>query len=415
MVSDWKRRFFTIWAGQACSLLGSMLVQFALVWWLTDRTGSATVLATAALFAMLPQILLTPIAGALVDRWNRRTVMIAADGLTALAAVGLALLFAADRVQPWHVYVIMCIRAAGTSFHWPAMQASTSLMVPPEHLTRVAGANQTLNGAMTIFTPPLGALLLDVLPVQGVLAIDVITAGLAILPLFFVDIPQPERRAAGGSSVRADLAAGLRYVWAWPGLRVLLVLAMAITCCLVPAFSLIAILVKDHFGGGALQVGWMQSAWGLGGVVGGVLLGVWGGFERRIATSMTGLIGMGFGLLAVGLVPGGALVPALVALWWAGSMMPLHGGPFYAAIQASVAPEMQGRVLALVNSLTSAVAPFSLLIAGPLADRVGVNIWYVLAGALCVIMGTGAFFIPALIGLDARPAAPGEAFASSGD
>jgi DHA3 family macrolide efflux protein-like MFS transporter len=172
----WKTRFFTIWSGQAFSLLGSMLVQFALVWWLTSATGSATVLATATLVAMLPQVFLSPFAGALVDRWNRRVVMMMADSTIAVSSLVLAYLFATDQAQIWHVYAIMFIRSAGAAFHWPAMQASTSLMVPQEHLSRVAGFNQMLQGAMSIIAPVLGAVLIVVLPMQGVLLIDVFTA-----------------------------------------------------------------------------------------------------------------------------------------------------------------------------------------------------------------------------------------------
>ena len=156
------RAFFTIWTGQAFSLLGSNLVQFALVWWLTSSTGSATVLATATMVAILPGIVIGPFAGTLVDRWSRRWVMVVADGVIALTTLWAALLAWNGLLQPWHVYVIMFIRATAGGFHWPAMQASTSLMVPERLLSRVAGLNQTLYGLMQIAAPALGALLLSV-------------------------------------------------------------------------------------------------------------------------------------------------------------------------------------------------------------------------------------------------------------
>jgi DHA3 family macrolide efflux protein-like MFS transporter len=163
----WARRFFTIWTGQAFSLFGSQLVQFALVWWLTISTGSATVLATATLMAMLPQVLFSPFTGALVDRWNRRAIMLAADSVIALATLLLAALFASGAIQVWRLYAIMFIRSVGGAFHWPAMQASTTLMVPKDQLTRVAGMNQTLYGVMGIVAPPIGALLVSALPMNG--------------------------------------------------------------------------------------------------------------------------------------------------------------------------------------------------------------------------------------------------------
>jgi MFS transporter, DHA3 family, macrolide efflux protein len=138
---SWARRFFTIWTGQALSLFGSALVQFALIWWLTQKSGSATVLAIAVLVGMLPQIVIGPFAGALVDRWNRRTIMIVADTTIAVFSLLLAYLFAAGTVQIWHIYAVMAIRALGGAFHFPAMSASTPLMVPKEQLTRINGLN----------------------------------------------------------------------------------------------------------------------------------------------------------------------------------------------------------------------------------------------------------------------------------
>ncbi len=138
----WKLPFFTIWTGQAFSLLGSSIVQFALVWYLTQKTGSATVLATATLVGILPQIFIGPLVGVLIDRWNRRHMMIFADGMSALAVVVLAVLFWLGQAQVWHIYTLMFIRSVAGGFQWPAMQASTTLMVPKEHLSRIQGLNQ---------------------------------------------------------------------------------------------------------------------------------------------------------------------------------------------------------------------------------------------------------------------------------
>jgi MFS transporter, DHA3 family, macrolide efflux protein len=399
----WAPRFFAIWTGQAFSLLGSMLVQFALVWWLTQTTGSATVLATATLVAVLPGIVIGPFAGALVDRWNRRLIMIVADSLIALVTLGLIYLYATGRMQVWHVYVAMFLRAALGGFHWPAMQSSTSLMVPKEHLARVAGLNQTMMGIMNIISPPLGALLLSVLPLGKVLAVDVVTAGLAVAPLLFVTIPQPERSApnaaqgAGRASVWADLRAGLQYVAGWPGLLAILVMAMAINFVVNPAFSLMPILVTKYFGLGALQLGWLESVWGIGVVVGGLVLSVWGGFKRRVVTSLLGIVGIGVGTLIVGLSPVDAFTMALLGMLVAGFMNPIVNGPFMAIMQTTVAPDMQGRVFSLVQSASLAMMPLSLLLAGPIADKLGVRVWYVAGGVLCIIIGLVAFAVPVIM------------------
>lgn len=400
--SNWKIPFFAIWAGQAFSLIGSGLVQFALVWWLTSTTGSATVLATGTLVAILPGVVLGPFAGALVDRWNRRIVMMAADGFIALATLGLAVLYALGAMQIWHVYVIMFLRSLGGAFHWPAMQASTSLMVPEEHLARVAGLNQTMQGALNIVAPPIGALLLNTLPLHGILLIDVVTAMLAILPLTWVQVPQPPRKIAAGapSSLWGDMRDGLRYVWSWPGLMLLGLMATVLNFLFNPAFSLTPILVTKHFAGQALQLAWMNSAWGVGIVVGGLTLGVWGGFRRRMVTSLAGLIGMGAATLFIGLAPATAFWLALSSMFAAGFMNVMCNGPLNAVFQSKVAPDMQGRVFMLIGSVTGAMSPLGMAIAGPVSDALGVRFWFVVAGTVCVLMGIAASFVPALMNLE---------------
>jgi len=401
----WTTPFFTIWAGQALSLFGSSLAGFALVWWLTQSTRSATVLATASLVAMLPGIVLGPFAGALVDRWNRRLVMIVADTFVALISAWLAYLFLVGAVRPWHVYVILFARSIGGTFHWPAMAASTSLMVPKQHLARIAGLNQTLYGAMNIVAPPAGALLLALLPLHAIMAIDVVTAFLAVTPLLYLAIPQPVRppALAGASPAGTlwhDMAEGLRYVWGWSGLFLLLLMAAVINLMFTPAVTLMPLLVKEHFGGQALQLGWMNSGWGIGVVLGGLVLSAWGGFRRRILTSLAGLIFEGMAFATIGVVPANGFWLALALMTLAGLANPMVNGPVEAIMQASVAPEMQGRVFTLVGSICHIAQPLGLAVAGPVADALGVPVWFMLGGLSCVVMGVAGFFVPAIMHLE---------------
>lgn len=405
--SKWQIPFFTIWTGQALSLIGSKVAQFALVWWLTQLTGSATVLATATMVAMIPQIVLGPLAGAYVDRWNRRVIMILADGLIALASLWLAYLFWSGAMQVWHVYAIMLVRALGEIFHWPAMEASTSLMVPEKHLSRVAGLNHALHGGLNIAGPPLGAMLLAALPLHSIMLTDLGTAMLAILPLFFVHIPQPQRSPTSPKdsqgtkpSIWSDVREGLRYVWEWPGVLAVVGMAMVLNFVLTPVGSLVPLLVTQHFNGQALQLGWLESGWGIGVLLGGLLLSVWGGFRRRIHTSLMGLVLTGMGFTAMGLAPATAFWLAVGGFFVTGLANPLVNGPLSAVLQATVAPEMQGRVFTVLGSLTNAITPLSLAVAGPVVDVVGIRSWYVVGGILCTAMGLGAFFVPVIVNLE---------------
>jgi DHA3 family macrolide efflux protein-like MFS transporter len=399
--TNWAAPFFTIWVGQALSLVGSQVGGFALVWWLTKESGSATVLATATLVAMLPGIFLGPFAGALVDRWNRRRVMIVADTVIALLSAWLAFLFWSARLQVWHVYVIMFVRAVGGAFHWPAMQASTSLMVPRDQLSRVAGMNRTLEGVLSIATPPLGAFLMQVLPMYTIMGIDVVTAAFAIGPLFFIAIPQPKRHEARSeSTLLQDVQYGFAYIWHWKGMFLVLVLATVINMTINPGMSLLPILVTKRFGGDALQLGWLNSAWGAGVIAGGLTLSVWGGLKRKVVTALLGLIGMGIGFATIGIAPVSAFWLSLVGMAFGGFMNPICNGPFFAVIQDVVEPELQGRVFTVIGSITAAASPLGMAIAGPVADWLGVQIWFVVGGLLCILMGIGMSFVPAVMHLE---------------
>jgi len=400
----WRSVFVAIWTGQAFSLFGSQLVQFALVWWLTQTTGSATVLAGATLVALLPQILVAPIAGALVDRWNRRWVMVFADGGIALATLGLALLFAFGIARVWHVYLALLVRSVGGAFHWPAMQAATAMMVPDRHLARIGGLNQSLFGLASIVCPPLGAVLLEVLPIHGVVAVDVATAFLAIPPLLLLQLPSPRRdpAAAGRPSFFADFRAGLRFVLGWRALLAIIVAAAAINLFASPAVSLMPLLVTRHFGGGVIQLAQLQSLFGVGVVLGGVLLGVWGGFKRRIVTVMSALFLEGIGFAAMGGLPAAQFWLAVGAAGVVGVMNSISNGALTAVIQAAVPHEMQGRVMSILISGATAASPLGLAAAGPLADRFGVPLWYVLAGAVMVAVSLLFFAVPGFLHLGER-------------
>ncbi len=404
-LAHWQRRFFTVWSGQAVSLLGSNLVQFALIWWLTKSTGSATILALATLAGLIPNILIGPFAGALVDRWNRRMVMIVADSAIALFSLLLAALFLTGRAQVWTVFVIMAIRSVGGAFHWPAMQASTSLMVPHKQLTRIAGMNQMLFGMMNIVAPPLGAYLMEIIPVGAILMIDVATAAVAVFTLIMINIPQPEKAlepASGGglNTMLQDMRSAFHYISGWSGFMALIGIAMVINFLATPAFSLVPILVTKHFEGQAMQLGIMNSAWGFGVVIGGVILSAWGGFRKKIYTSFAGLIGMGIGIALLGLLPPPAFLFGVAAIGLAGIMNPIANGPLFAIFQTSIAPEMQGRVFALIGSLSGLISPISLLVAGPIADSLGVQVWYVAGGGMCILMAIVGLLIPAILQIE---------------
>lgn len=395
--SNWKRKFLPIWGAQLFSLLGSGLVQFALVWYITQETGSAAVLATATLVALLPDVLLAPFAGAYVDRLNRRLVMIVADSFIALTTLSLVLLFAFDLIQIWHIFVVMFLRSIGGIFHWPAMQASTSLMVPDKHLSRFAGLNQAVRGGLNIIAPPLGALLMSLLQFYQVVAVDVVTALIAIFPLFFISIPQPKRvdsaEIVTPKILLRDVGEGFAYLKRWKGMLYLALIAAFLNFLLTPTGTLMPLMVTEHFKGGVWQLSLLESMMGIGIVAGGLTLGVWGGFKNRVHTSLSGIIGLGLGVFIFGLAPANMFWLGIIGIAFLGFMNPIANGPLQAIMQSRIEPEMQGRVLGLISSLCAMMMPLALLIAAPVAEWVGLQVWYWAGGALVMIVGILSFFV----------------------
>jgi MFS transporter, DHA3 family, macrolide efflux protein len=390
--------FFTIWTGQQLSIVGSRAAQFALVWWLTLETGSATVLATASLVAFLPTILLGPFVGALVDRWNRRVVMIMADSFIALVGLWLAFLFWSGSMEVWHVYVVMLARSFGETFHSPAMAASTTLMVPQRHYTRISGLNQTIHGLLNLIGAPLGALLLAIMPLHGVMLVDVATAAFAVIPLLFVMIPQPKEEhvaAIKTDSFLRNARDALRFVLHWPGMLVLLAGASILKIALIPAFSLVPLLVRNHFGGDAAEYSILSVCVGAGMLLGGLLLSVWGGFKKKVYTILLGMFGLGISALILGLTPADMFLLGMVSVFAIGFAVSIVDAPISAIMQATVPPEMQGRVFGLLGSLFALTTPIGLAIAGPVGDAMGIPFLFRISGIVCIGVAVISFFIPA--------------------
>ncbi len=199
-----------------------------------------------------------------------------------------------------------------------------------------------------------------------------------------------------------DFGAGLRYLLNRPGLLIIGLMTVGINFTIIPAFSLLPLMVKSYFGGNALQLSWVEAAMGIGIFVGGALLGMWGGFQRKIMTSMLGLIGMGIGTLVLAMSPSTALYFAIGGAFLVGLANPLTMGPFMAVIQSTVEPDMQARILSLLWSIGGGIAPLGLMVAGPVADRFGIQAWFFLGGILCVFMGLVGICIPAVMNIEMK-------------
>ncbi|MCI0551440.1 MAG: MFS transporter, partial [Anaerolineae bacterium] len=262
--------------------------------------------------------------------------------------------------------------------------------------------NQALYGGLNIISAPLGALLIAIVPMQGILGIDIGTALIAITILLFIRIPQPEKSTQTQSTFWQDFTAGFRYIIAWRGLVILLGLVMVINFFFSATEPLTPLLITNHFKGKAQQLAWWFSSFAIGTILGGFILGAWGGFKRKIVTAQVGLIIAGLATIIVGLISSELFWIGLAANTVAGLMLPIVNGSYGAMLQASIAPEMQGRVFAFILSAASFVSPIALMIAGPFADAFGIQLWFLIAGISCALMGVVGFFSAEVMGMEAR-------------
>jgi MFS transporter, DHA3 family, macrolide efflux protein len=381
---NWQPRFWTIWLGQALSLIGSALTQFVLVWWITQTTNSASALAIAGIAGLLPQAVLAPIGGAVADRYSRRLIMILADSITALCMIVLVILFSTNSIQLWHVYTLMALRSSMQAFQTPASSASAAMLVPKDWLPRVAGMNQSMMGVMTIAAAPLGALALAWMPLERALLIDVATALLGIVPLFFYAIPQI-RNANPNSNLLADITEGLKFVRGNSGLVKLYGLLALVILTIFPTFSLLPLLIKDHFKGGINEVALLEGLSGIGMIVGGILISVWPPRNKVLMFLISFVVSCGTVALTA-LAPGNMLWLAIG--WWVLSGISFSTGqaPMTAILQIVVPNQMQGRTTALMNTIMGFAGPIGLAITGPLGESFGVRSVFIWGGALSALI-----------------------------
>ena len=399
----WAPRFFTIWVGQQLSWIGSRVGSFALVWWLTRETGSAQVLATATLGIIIPMVVLGPIAGAYVDRWNRRLTILIADASIACVSLLLAYLFWSGQMEIWHVYLVIVGRSIGGAFHRPAITASTTMLVPERHLTRIAGLNQSMIGGIRVLGPVAGAMLISIMPLHGVMLIDVATAAFAILPLLFLRIPQPKAETMQkGERLLTSLRIAFAFVWQYRGIFHIAMLAGFINFVISPVFVLLPLLVTQHFQGGPLELGWLQSASGVGLIAGGLLLSLWGGFKKKLVTMYVGGALGGLALALLGVIPSNLFPIAVVAMGANGLFNAWYNGATAPLLQTVVPPDMQGRVDTLLTSICQGVYPISLAILGPVVNVIGLRTWYVGGGLLMFVVCVMALFVPSIANLEER-------------
>jgi predicted MFS family arabinose efflux permease len=400
--------FIVVWMGQLVSLVGSAMTWFALTLWAWQITGQATALALVTFFSFTPMVLLSPVAGALVDRWNRKLVMMLSDLAAGLSTIVVFLLYATGNLEIWHLYITGAFAGAFQAFQWPAYSATITTMLPKEQYGRANGMMSVADTAPLIVAPLLAGTLIGLIGIGGVMAIDVVTFLFAIGALLLVHIPQPvateEGKEARGSLLQESLY-GFRYIRKRRGLLGLLMAFFGANLFSTFGTALGPAMVLARTGDNAQVLGAVLSAGGVGGVVGGLVMSAWGGPKRRVHGVLLGIALEGLlGLLLLGLGQSATFWMAGLFLWV--FIGPITGGSSSAIWQAKVAPDVQGRVFAARRMIGQISFPLGLLIAGPLADyvfepamRTGGTLAEVFGGLVGVGPGAGMALMLVFAGL----------------
>lgn len=364
------RTFLIIWSGQMISIIGSGLTGFGLSVWIFSQTGEATPFALNALFYNVPRILFAPLAGSVADRFNRRLIMILTDTAAALTTLAAAALLFSGNLHIWHIYTITFFESVFNCFQSPAYSASITMMVPKKDLARASGIQQMGYAVESLLIPVLAGVLYATIGLRGVILIDFVTYFFAIAALMFVRIPQPEQTTAGAdekSSMWGDALFGWRYLRQRPGLFGLLWYYAIVNFFLSLSGVLVGPMILSF--GSEVELGIAQMAGGAAMLIGGLVMGLWGGLKNRKIWGVIGAIGLsGFGYMLMGLRPSILLIAAgqFVFLFF----IPVSAALSQAVWQVKVPADIQGRVFSIRAMIAWSIIPTANLVAGPLADRI---------------------------------------------
>ena len=386
--------FTLVWLGQLVSLLATQMTNFALTIWVYEKTNSVTALAVMQVFFITPFLIISPLAGVWVDRYNRKLMMMLSDLGAGLATIFLLIMQATNGLEVWHLYAASAVMGLFNAFQWPAYSAAITLMVPKSQYGRANGMWSLTEMGPGVLAPLLAGALLGVVGLTGIMLIDVVTFIFAIGSLLLVFIPQPPQTEAGRESqgsILKQAAYGFRYIFKRPSLLGLQLVFFFANLFAGLGFTVLAPMILARTGNNEVIFGTVQSVGAVGGILGGIAMSTWGGFKRRVHGVLFGwIVSSLLGMVLVGL--GGGLPLWVIGMFFGAFFGPMINGSNQAIWQAKVAPDVQGRVFSARRLIAWMTNPLTPLIAGPLADLVlepGMQPGGALTGTFGWLVGVG--------------------------
>ncbi|ESA33903.1 major facilitator superfamily mfs-1 [Leptolyngbya sp. Heron Island J] len=418
------RTFTLIWFGQLVSTLGTYMTFFALTLWAWDTTGSATALALVGFFSQLPKIPTTLFAGLIVDRFNRKYLMLLGDVVAALSTIIIGVLYLTQQLHIWHLYAVVIFSGSFGQIQTLAYQASISMMVPKRHYTRTGSMASIVHYGSNIVGPALAGILYPLIGLSGIILVDLFTFAIAFATLLAATIPQPKQSSEPDQLINT-LTFGFRHVWQQPSLKALLLITILFTLAHDLGRALYSPMILARTNGSAQALASISAIAGVGGVVGAIVVSLWGGPKRRINGVLGGYIGAGLSKTIFGL--GQSLTVWLPAQLCSSLNFPLLGSARSALWMDKISPNIQGRIFAANSLIIQATSALAALLAGPLADGLlepammpgrplshllspsfgsgpgaGMAVLYTLCAVMMLLVGIGGFLIPSLRAIETR-------------
>lgn len=398
----WKKKYFTMLAGQSISLITSGILQMSIIFYLTAKTNSAMVLSIATLMGFLPQAVIGPFAGTFVDRHSRKGVMIGADLMIAATGGFLAVVSVFMELPIWLIMLVLFVRSIGNAFHSPASSAVTPLMVPQDQLTKCAGYNQTMQAAVSLISPAAAAFLYSVWSLSTIILLDIIGAVLACSVVAVLSIPNPPIcTGESQNSFFRDMKEGYFELKKNKGLFALLWIGTAYMFFFMPISAFYPLMSMGYFRGTPTHASIAEIAFAGGMLAGGILLSVWGGFKNRIFSIGLSVLVMGVSIAISGLLPTNAFFIFVICCTVMGLTSPFYGVQ-NALFQEQLPPEYLGRVFSLLGSVMSFAMPLGLLCSGIFAELIGVEKWFLLCGIGIIAVAVLVFVLPVLRNVDCQ-------------
>jgi DHA3 family macrolide efflux protein-like MFS transporter len=392
-LQNWRKPFYSLYIGQAFSLLSSSAIQFSIIWWITVQTGSALALTIASVVGLLPQAVIGPFAGVLIDRYNRKTIMIIADCTVAVSSLVLGISFFFGVPSLMFIYFILFIRALGETFHKPAMQAVLPQLVPQTELTKAGGLGQMVQSACSMAGPMLGALLMSITTLQYAMVVDIMGAALAVLILSLVRINKHRVNLYNSFNVFHDMKQGIKAIKANKALIRVSIPVLLSTIVFVPLGTLLPLMVKVFFNGTAWHNGIVQALFSSGMLIAAMVISITGGLKKQFLMISLGVFALGLCSILGGLLPASAFWLFCIIVFIMGTTGMVSNIPFMAYIQKTIPQENLGKVISLITSLMSFAAPIGMFIAGPVSEIIGINNWMIYAGILMLIVGSLCYLL----------------------